>query len=231
MRITDVDPLFENDNPQLAQLNQLLATAKEPWEAAQYKWRIQNLQNIISLDKGVPVDSSGKLKPVVDARTWMKQNPSLVKSLPKAALPPEMQQPGVNEARRFGSSSYDPDYRGSDQYNNEVEELEGLLSQSDGSFEQEQRRNFLSKKYGITGPADFSKLQAIKNNELARIGALQQNLVKASDEEDAKFAADQERELALRAKYGAFAQPPAQQDLQESVELNRIKYLSKVLRG
>ena len=95
MRITDVDPLFENDNPQLAQLNQLMATAKEPWEVAQYKWRIQNLQNSISLGRGMPTDASGQLKPVVDARTWMKQNPNIVKTLPKEALPPEMQQPGI----------------------------------------------------------------------------------------------------------------------------------------
>ena len=95
MRIIDVDPLFENSNSQLVQLNQLMATAKEPWEVAQYKWRIQNLQNSISAGKGMPTDATGNLKPVVDARTWMKQNPSIVKSLPKEALPPEMQQPGM----------------------------------------------------------------------------------------------------------------------------------------
>jgi len=287
MRIIDVDPLFENDNPQLAQLNQLMATAKEPWEVAQYKWRIQNLQNSIDLGKGVPTDATGNLKPVVDARTWMKQNPSLIKVLPKEALPPEMQQPGMldkignaisktadkifvrpqsldqrleqdrennreedrrsqeeadrrnpgmrqsntYEGRRFGSSAYDPDYK-HDQYNNEVEELEGLLSQPPAEFNAIMRRDFLTKKYGINGPQDLPKLQAIKNNELARIGALQQSLIKTADEEDAKFDAEKERELALRAKYGHLAPPESQQQgLQESAELARIKHLSKFLRG
>ena len=288
MRILDVDPLFEGDNPQLAQLNRLLATAKEPWEVAQYKWRIQNLQNSIDLGKGVPTDATGNLKPVVDARTWMKQNPSLIKVLPKEALPPEMQQPGMldkignaisktadaifvqpqsldqrleqdrentreedrraqaefdrrypgyrwngtNEGRRFGSSSYDPDYKGAAQYNNEVEELEGLLGQTTFSSEEMNRRDFLAKKYGINGPQDLPKLQTIKNNELGRIGALQQSLIKTADEEDAKAAAEQERELALRAKYGHLApQDSQQQGLQESIELARIKHLSKFLRG
>lgn len=288
MRILDVDPLFENDNPQLAQLNQLMSTAKEPWEVAQYKWRIQNLQNSIDLGKGVPTDATGNLKPVVDARTWMKQNPSLIKVLPKEALPPEMQQPGMldkignaisktadkifvrpqsldqrleqdrennreedrrsqeeadrrnpgmrqsntYEGRRFGSSSYDPDYKGAAQYNNEVEELEGLLGQSSFSSDEMLRRDFLTKKYGINGPQDLPKLQAIKNNELGRIGTLQQSLIKTADEEDAKAAAEQERELALRAKYGHLApQDSQQQGLQESIELARIKHLSKFLRG
>lgn len=231
MRIIDVDPLFENNNPQLAQLNQLMATAKEPWEVAQYKWRIQNLQNSIDLGKGVPTDATGNLKPVVDARTWMKQNPSLIKVLPKEALPPAG-QPNQNEGRRFGSSSYDPDYKGAAQYNNEVEELEGLLGQSSFSSDEMLRRDFLTKKYGINGPQDLPKLQAIKNNELGRIGTLQQSLIKTADEEDAKAAAEQERELALRAKYGHLApQGDQQQGLQESTELDRIKYLSKVLRG
>jgi hypothetical protein len=274
MRIIDVDPLFEGDNPQLAQLNQLLATAKEPWEVAQYKWRIQNLQNSIDLGKGAPTDATGNLKPVVDARTWMKQNPNIAKTLPSDAVPPEMQQPGMldkignavgsaanavfnwadnqpnsranlerdkqqnrndaagtNEGRRFGSSSYDPNYK-HDQYDNEVEELEGLLSQPPAAYVDMMRRDFLAKKYGINGPQDLPKLQAIKNNELARIGTLQQSLIKTADEEDAKFDAEKERELALRAKYGHLAPPESQQQgLQESVELDRIKHLSKLLRG
>ena len=276
MRIIDVDPLFESDNPQLAQLNQLLATAKEPWEAAQYKWRIQNLQNSIDVGKGAPTDANGQLKPVVDARTWMKQNPSLIKVLPKEALPPEMQQPGVldkignaigkgadavfnwadnlpnsktnlerdkqqnrddasgvmREGQWYGSNAYDPDYQGPGQYNNEVEELEGLLSQTAFSSEEMQRRDFLSKKYGINGPEDLPKLQAIKDKELARIGGVQQSRIAAGAAADAKADAEHERELALRAKYGHLApQGDQQQSLQENIELDRIKYLSKVLRG
>jgi hypothetical protein len=144
---------------------------------------------------------------------------------------PGMRQSNQYEGRRFGSSAYDPDYK-HDQYNNEVEELEGLLSQPPAEFNAIMRRDFLTKKYGINGPQDLPKLQAIKNNELARIGALQQSLIKTADEEDAKAAAEHERELALRAKYGHLApQGDQQQGLQESVELDRIKYLSKVLRG
>jgi hypothetical protein len=85
----------EGEHPQVAQLQQLMATAKEPWEAAQYKWRLENLKNSIDLGRGAPAGADGQLKPVVDARTWMKQNPSLVKELPSEALPPEMQKPGI----------------------------------------------------------------------------------------------------------------------------------------
>jgi hypothetical protein len=138
---------------------------------------------------------------------------------------------GLQEWRQFGSSSYDPDYKGPAQFNNEIEELEALLGQTTFSSEEMQRRDFLAKKYGINGPQDFSKLQAIKNNELSRIGSLQQNLIKTSDDEDAKYAADQERELALRAKYGASV-PNQPQSIQEGSELLRIKALtSKLLKG
>ena len=47
MRITDVEPgfVFEGENPQYAQLQHLLTTAREPWERNQIKWRIDNLRS------------------------------------------------------------------------------------------------------------------------------------------------------------------------------------------
>ena len=106
---------------------------------------------------------------------------------------------GLQEWRQFGSSSYDPDYKGSAQYNNEVEELEGLLGGTSFTNDEMMRRDFLARKYGINGPQDFSKLQAIKNNELSRIGTLQQNLIKTSAEDDARYDATQNPK-ALRAQ-------------------------------
>ena len=106
---------------------------------------------------------------------------------------------GLQEWRQFGSSSYDPDYKGSAQYNNEVEELEGLLGGTSFTNDEMMRRDFLARKYGINGPKDFSKLQAIKKNELSRIGTLQQNLIKTSAEDDARYDATQNPK-ALRAQ-------------------------------
>jgi len=110
---------------------------------------------------------------------------------------------GLQEWRQFGSSSYDPDYKGPAQFNNEIEELEALLGQTAFSSEEMQRQNFLAKKYGINGPQDFNKLQAIKNNELSRIGTLQQSLIKTSAEEDARYDAMQDPKT-LRAKAAEF---------------------------
>lgn len=138
---------------------------------------------------------------------------------------------GVQEGVWYSSATYDPDYRGPGQYNNEIEELEGLMAQTGFSSEEWQRRDMLMKKYGINSPEDYTKLQAIKDKELARISGVQQSRIAAGDAADAKADAERERELALRAKYGHLAPQGDQQSLQESTDLDRIKYLSKVLRG
>jgi hypothetical protein len=278
MRIIDVDPSFitEGNDPQMDQMQQLMAQAKTPWEKRHWQERIKIRQNqiaMIDVGGGIPLQQNGTPLPVEpDIMKWIQKNPTYVKDMPADALPPGMKEPGMmdkisgavggavdkvfkwadnlpssrnnleidkqmnrndamEESRSFGSSSYDPDYQGPGQYNNEVEELEALLGQTTFSSEEMQRRDFLAKKYGINGPQDFSKLQAIKNNELSRIGSLQQNLIKTSDDADAKYAADQERELALRAKYGASV-PNQPQSIQEGSELLRIKALtSKLLKG
>jgi len=103
MRITDVEPgfVFEGENPQFAQLQQLLITAKETWERNQIKWRIKNLRDAESLagepgaGSGAPRDARGNYIPVLPTKEWMARNPSIVKTLPNDCLPPGMQQPGM----------------------------------------------------------------------------------------------------------------------------------------
>ena len=103
MRITDVEPgfIFEGENPQYAQLTQLLQTAREPWERNQIKWRIENLRSSEALagepggGNGAPLDSQGNYIPVLPTKEWMAKNPSIVKTLPNDCLPPNMQKPGV----------------------------------------------------------------------------------------------------------------------------------------
>jgi hypothetical protein len=103
MRITDVEPgfIFEGENPQYAQLTQLLQTAREPWERNQIKWRIENLRSSEALagepggGNGAPLDSQGNYIPVLPAKEWMARNPSIVKTLPNDCLPPSMQKPSI----------------------------------------------------------------------------------------------------------------------------------------
>ena len=103
MRITDVEPgfIFEGENPQYAQLQHLLTTAKEPWERNQIKWRIENLRSTEAMagepgaGMGAPRDAKGNYIPVLPTNEWMGRNPSIVKTLPSDCLPPSMQQPGV----------------------------------------------------------------------------------------------------------------------------------------
>lgn len=103
MRITDVEPgfIFEGENPQYAQLQHLLTTAKEPWERNQIKWRIENLRNAEAMagepgaGSGAPLDAKGNYIPVLPTKEWMARNPSIVKTLPNDCLPPGMQKPGV----------------------------------------------------------------------------------------------------------------------------------------
>jgi hypothetical protein len=103
MRITDVEPgfIFEGENPQYAQLQHLLTTAKEPWERNQIKWRIENLRSTEAMagepgaGMGAPRDAKGNYIPVLPTKEWMGRNPSIVKTLPNDCLPPSMQQPGV----------------------------------------------------------------------------------------------------------------------------------------
>ena len=103
MRITDVEPgfVFESENPQFAQLQHLLTTAKEPWERNQIKWRIKKLRDAESLagepggGSGAPRDARGNYIPVLATKEWMARNPSIVKTLPSDCLPPSMQQPGM----------------------------------------------------------------------------------------------------------------------------------------
>lgn len=88
-------------DPQMAALQKLLATAQQPWEQAQIKWRMDNLKSQQSLagepgaGMGAPVDARGNLIPVLPPKEWMAKNPSIVKQLPNEALPPEMQRPGI----------------------------------------------------------------------------------------------------------------------------------------
>ena len=89
------------NDPQMLALQKLLATAQQPWEQAQIKWRMDNLKSQQSLagepgaGMGAPVDSRGNLIPVLPPKEWMAKNPSIVKQLPNEALPPEMQRPGM----------------------------------------------------------------------------------------------------------------------------------------
>jgi hypothetical protein len=113
MRITDVEPgfIFEGENPQFAQLQQLLITAKEPWERNQIKWRIKNLRSAESLagepggGSGAPRDAKGNYIPVLPTKEWMARNPSIVKTLPNDCLPPSMQQPSVMDKIKGAVSS------------------------------------------------------------------------------------------------------------------------------
>ena len=87
-------------NPQMDALQKLLATAQQPWEQEQIKWRINNLQSQQDLAgepgvSGPPVNAQGNLIPVLPPKEWMAKNPSIVKQLPNSALPPEMQRPGM----------------------------------------------------------------------------------------------------------------------------------------
>lgn len=87
-------------DPQMTALQQLLATARQPWEQAQIKWRMSNLQSQQDLAgepgvSGPPVDARGNLIPVLPTKEWMAKNPNVVKQLPNEALPPEMQRPGM----------------------------------------------------------------------------------------------------------------------------------------
>ena len=85
------------DDPQMAGLQKMLSTATEPWEKAQLQWRIKNLQGQQSVagepgaGVGGPRDAAGNLIPVLPSKEWMAKNPSVVKQLPREALPPEMQ--------------------------------------------------------------------------------------------------------------------------------------------
>jgi len=113
MRITDVEPgfIFEGENPQFAQLQQLLITAKEPWERNQIKWRIKNLRSAETLagepgaGMGAPRDAKGNYIPVLPTKEWMARNPSIVKTLPNDCLPPSMQQPSVMDKIKGAVSS------------------------------------------------------------------------------------------------------------------------------
>jgi len=87
-------------NTQMDALKKLLATAQQPWEQEQIKWRINNLQSQQDLAgepgvSGPPVNAQGNLIPVLPPKEWMAKNPSIVKQLPNSALPPEMQRPGM----------------------------------------------------------------------------------------------------------------------------------------
>jgi len=89
-------------DPQLAQLQQLMSQAKEPWLKNFYAYRIEYLRNQKSLagepgaGMGSPVDSSGQLKSVeTNPLKWIQQNPSIVKDMTSNALPPGMKQPGM----------------------------------------------------------------------------------------------------------------------------------------
>jgi hypothetical protein len=85
------------NDPQMAGLQQMLSTAKEPWEKAQLQWRIKNLQGQQSVagepggGLGGPRDATGNLIPTLPSKEWMAKNPTVVKQLPREALPPEMQ--------------------------------------------------------------------------------------------------------------------------------------------
>jgi hypothetical protein len=112
MEVPNVQPGMEVDaakvqeeqpgiDPQMSGLQQLLATAQQPWEQAQIKWRMDNLKSQQSLagepggGNGAPVDARGNLIPVLPTQQWMAKNPSILKQLPNEALPPQMQRPGM----------------------------------------------------------------------------------------------------------------------------------------
>jgi hypothetical protein len=113
MRITDVEPgfIFEGENPQYAQLQHLLTTARESWERNQIKWRIENLRSAEAMagepgaGAGAPLDARGNYIPVLPTKEWMAKNPSIVKTLPNDALPPSMQKPSVMDKIKGAVSS------------------------------------------------------------------------------------------------------------------------------
>jgi hypothetical protein len=235
MRILDVDPLFEGETPYYVMLRGGNAFVK-------------------SGNGNTPIVASkiwDTMTPEIEAKAHSQGFRKITLSVNGAMIPAlegggkvivgksdygtiinSQNESSTNEGVWYSSATYDPDYKGPGQYNNEIEELEGLMAQTAFSSEEMQRRDMLMKKYGINGPEDYTKLQAIKDKELARIGGIQQSRIAAGDAADAKADAERERELALRAKYGHLApQDSQQQGLQESKELDRIKYLSKVLRG
>jgi hypothetical protein len=119
MRITDVEPgfIFEGENPQYAQLQHLLTTAREPWERNQIKWRIENLRSSEALagepggGSGAPLDAKGNYIPVLPTKEWMARNPSIVKTLPNDALPPTMQKPGVLDKVKKAWDNWTPAYK------------------------------------------------------------------------------------------------------------------------
>lgn len=101
----EVDSAIEEEvptnDPQMVALQKLLSTAQQPWEQAQIKWRMNNLQSQQAMagepggGMGAPVDARGNLIPVLPTKDWMAKNPNIVKQLPNDALPTEMQRPGM----------------------------------------------------------------------------------------------------------------------------------------
>jgi hypothetical protein len=98
---TSMEEEQPGSHPQMSALQKLLTTAQQPWEQAQIKWRMERLQSQQDLagepgaGMGAPVDARGNLIPVLPPKEWMAKNPNIVKELPNAALPPEMQRPGM----------------------------------------------------------------------------------------------------------------------------------------
>jgi len=95
-------PEDTGNDPQTAQLTQLMNQAREPWLRKFYAYRINYLKDQHSLagepgaGMGAPLDANGNLKPVEpDPVKWIKQNPSIVQDMPYDALPPGMKQPGM----------------------------------------------------------------------------------------------------------------------------------------
>jgi hypothetical protein len=248
MRITDVEPgfVFEGENPQFAQLQHLLTTAKEPWERNQIKWRIKNLRDAETLagepgaGMGAPRDARGNYIPVLPTKEWMARNPSIVKTLPSDCLPPSMQQPSIIDKAKKAWDNWTPAYKKAADDLRRSREEQGL-----GNFEEE-----TDPALGDIGDLDQNDIANIQNPDAFEWQALRNQIIDAKQkgvapEEIAKLQAQYDQLAGGKADAWeqTYAKVQAQkakdqeqypgkvQYVQESIELDRIKHLSKVLRG
>ena len=172
MRITDVEPgfVFEGENPQYAQLQHLLTTAKEPWERNQIKWRIKNLRNAESLagepgaGSGAPRDARGNYIPVLATKEWMARNPSIVKTLPNDCLPPSMQQPGVLD--KIGTAVKGIRNSIVDYANRETEMEKDMRQNRDDEESDKMRRAIDDHNQGLRESVELDRIKALTSQVL-----------------------------------------------------------------
>ena len=261
MRITDVEPgfVFEGENPQFAQLQHLLTTAKEPWERNQIKWRIKNLRDAESLagepgaGMGAPRDARGNYIPVLPTKEWMARNPSIVKTLPSDCLPPELRKSSmldkvggaisgaidrgfnwIDNDSATGRARQDLQQSRRDQGLQESTDIDPRQdTQADGTptYTDDELANIqdpnAAEWVAVRGQIADAKAKGINPAEIAKLQAQYDQLAGGkADAWEQTYAKVQAQKAKDQEQY-----PGKVQYVQESIELDRIKHLSKVLRG